>query len=200
MSGLDEFVKKYPARKFEDGEVVVRAGEPIAHLFYLSNGYARRFVHSVEGKELTIHIFEEGSVFPISLAINGHTPEFSVSSLKTSYLRAIPMQEFLLFLNDNPHEVMKLLKKMTSATEGLAKRVEILSLEKADSRLLSTLLYLEKHFGRKLPFTHEEIATLTGLSRERVSIEMKKLKDRGIISYKRSVINITDKAESILEN
>ena len=81
-------------------------------------------------------------------------------------------------------------KRLVSGISGLSKRIEILNFENAQGRIISTLTYLKKHFGSKLSFTHEELAALTGLSRERVSIEMKKLKDKKLISYTRSIISL----------
>jgi CRP-like cAMP-binding protein len=96
----------------------------------------------------------------------------------------------LEFIRDNPKKLLEITKRLVYGLEGLAKRVEILNFENAQNRITSALSYLKKHFGTKLEFTHEDLASLTGLTRERVSIEMKRLKDLGKISYKRGVVTV----------
>lgn len=191
---LSDFANKFPKRKFSHGEIILNAGDTPPSMFYLREGYVRRFITSIEGQELTIHIFDKDTIFPLSWGLNNEIPSFSLSAIGEVVVNLVPQEAFMKYLGLNPQELLSLTKRMTYAVEGLAKRVEILSLEKADIRVKSTLSYLSKHFGEKLPFTHEDLATLTGLSRERVSIEMKKLKDQKNISYSRGeiVIKITD--------
>lgn len=192
---MKDFYESFPSRKLNRGDVLHSAGEIPEYLFYLQSGHVRRFINSLEGRELTIHIFDSGAIFPLSWGINDDIPDFSLVALTDCKVNLVPREDFLKFIMDNPYELLEITKRMTHGVEGLAKRVEILSLEKANTRVSSTISYLAKHFGQKLPFTHEDIAALTGLSRERVSIELKKLKDNNDISYKRGeiVMNITDK-------
>ena len=43
-----------------------------------------------------------------------------------------------------------------------------------------------------MPLAHKDIASLAGLTRETVSIEMKNLEKKGLIAYKRNQITIKD--------
>ncbi len=185
---IDHFTN-YPARTVRKGEIILHAGQRPSHLFYLKKGFARRYVDSIEGRELTIHIFEKGSTFPLSWALNNENPNFNLAALTDCEIALIPKEDFLKFIK-NYDELAAITRKLLYGLEGMAKRLENMSFEKADMRVMSTINYLAKHFGNLLPFTHEDLSSLTSLSRERVSIEMKKLKNRGIVSYKRNVIKV----------
>lgn len=186
-------IAKYKAKTFKRGEVLLHAGEKSSHLFYLISGHVRRYVDSSDGKELTIHIFEEGSVFPLSWALNDEVPNFTLAALTDCKVVLVPKNEFFSYIKNDSDELLNITKRLARGLEGLSRRVEILSLEKADARVAAVIAYLAKHFGEKFNFTHEELSALTGLSRERVSIEMKKLKDKKAISYRRGVVLVKNR-------
>lgn len=188
---ITDFAENYPSKKYPKGATFFNESETPKTLYYLKQGYVRRFIAAPDGKELTIHIFEKGSIFPLSWALYDEIPCFNLEALSQIELKCVKKSDFINFIKNYPEELLKITKNMVRATEGLAKRVQILSLARADNKLMAALSYLERHFGKSFEFTHEELSALTGLSRERVSIEMKTLKDKGIVSYQRGRIKIT---------
>ena len=187
---LAGFVAQFPVKKLKTGQVLLNAGETPKTLYYLKDGFVKRHINSLDGKELTVHIFTPGSLFPLLWALDGSSVDFNLTSLGSSKVALVPKEDFLKYIISNQDELLKITKRLLRGLEGMAKRVEILSFEKADSRVYSALLYLEGHLGSKLSFTHEGLSELTGLSRERVSIEMKKLRTEGITSYRRGLITM----------
>jgi CRP-like cAMP-binding protein len=197
---LSDFANNYPSKKYLAEETIHTAGDDSQTLYYLKRGHVKRFVDSLDGKELIIHIFDPGSVFPLLSVFTERSFSFNLSALTNCEVILIPKKDFNNYIKENNIELLKITKNLLLGLEGMAMRVEILSLEDAKSRISSALKYLSKHFGQKLHFTHEELSALTGLSRERVSIEMKKMKDEGKIRYSRNVIYITDTSESFDDN
>jgi|SRR3989338_4971803 len=185
-----ELFADYPAKRFSTKEVILMAGELPGALFYLKRGNVAQYVDSHEGKELIIHIYMPGALFPLSWGLNNEIPNFSLKAINTCEVTLVPKKDFEKLINERPEELIKLTKNLALGISGLAKRIEILNFENAQTRVLSTLEYLRKHFGEKFQFTHEMLAALTGLTRERVSIEMKRLKDKKVLDYKRGVITL----------
>lgn len=186
---MEEF-NNYPAKRFAKGDVILTAGAAPQVLFYLKKGNVLQYVDSNQGKELIIHIYMPGALFPLSWGLNNEIPNFNLKAMITSEVVLVPKKDFEKLINNKPDVLMKLTKNLVSGLMGLSKRVEILSFENAEVRITNTLKYLERHFGPKFEFTHEGLAALTGLTRERVSIEMKKLKDKKVLEYKRGVITL----------
>ena len=186
---MDKF-KSYHSRSYSQGELLLTAGETPKSLFFLQKGYVRQFVDSKEGKELTIHIYEKGSIFPLSWGLNDEIPDFNLASIGKSEITLVPRADFEKLISDNPKELFKLAKRLVYGISGLSKRIEIINFDNAKTRTVSSLRYLHRHFGNKIKYTHEDLSSLTGLTRERVSIEMKKLKNDRVISYKRGLVTI----------
>ncbi|MDP2637692.1 MAG: helix-turn-helix domain-containing protein, partial [Candidatus Levybacteria bacterium] len=73
----------------------------------------------------------------------------------------------------------------------------------ADSKLASILLISAMEFGIakndeieiQIPLTHKDIASLVGVTRETVSIELKKFDKKKYISYRKKKIVIKNKVE-----
>jgi CRP-like cAMP-binding protein len=183
---------KFPAKKFTAGKVILNSGETPESLFYLKKGFVKHYVDSPLGKELIIHIYKSDTVFPLMWGLNDEVPNYNLATLTNCEISLIPKKVFVELLVNNQQELLELNRRLLKAISGLSKRIEILNFQNARQRVVSTLLYLNKHFGDEFHFTHESLASLTGLTRERVSIEMKRLKDQGLVAYKRNTITIVD--------
>ncbi len=179
-------------KKFAAGDIILNSGETPDYVFLLKSGFVKHSTDSSDGKELILHIYTPGALFPLMWGLNDEVPNYTLAALTTCSVVCVPKDEMVEYYSSKPKELMELTKKLLKGISGLSKRIEILSFENARKRVVSTLQYLHKHFGPEFSFTHENLASLTGLTRERVSIEMKKLKDQGLVSYKRNLISVTD--------
>lgn len=219
LHGLDLFFYKYKFLHFKRGEVILRAGDQPQGIFYLKSGYCRVYSFSRNGEELTLIIFKPGDIFPVSWAINPTPIGYFVESMTASELWRVPRESFLEFVRDKPEILFEVLRRMMERFLGLMKRMEHLVFGNAQSKVASILLICAERFGKPasrlggkqgqatvidVPLTHSDIATLVGMTRETVSIEMKKLQKEKLISYKGKYLAILNspglKKQSLLES
>lgn len=156
-------------------------------------------------------IFKPGDIFPVSWAINKAVSGYFVESMTAAELWRIEREQFLEFVRNKPEILFELTRRMLERLLGLMRRMEHLVFGNAHSKVASILLICAERFGKKIgkdtvldvPLTHNDIATLVGMTRETVSIEMKKMEKEGIIGYLRRMIIIKNmrrlKKESMLE-
>src|SRR3990172_2352946 len=180
---LNSFLKNYPTKKFKTGSAIYTPGLIPTNLVYIKHGFIKQSVNSTDKKELIIHIFHKGSIIPLAWGINNIVPQYDYHALTPVTGVIIPKPEFLNFIKKNPAELLSITKRLSAGLDGLSHRITILNFERADKRVSETLKYLSKHFGTELNFTHTFLANFTGLSRERTSIEMQKLRKKGLLSY-----------------
>ena len=202
LTDLDYFFTNFKSLHFRKGEIILRAGDPIPGVYFLKRGYVRLFTISPQGEELTLIIFKKGDIFPISWAIGG----ISGAKQNTYYLEALTVCElkrsskpaFNSFLRANEAALFDLTVRLSERLNGVLIRAESLVFGDAGSRVASILLICAERFGRKtqygleiqIPLTHKDISTLIGVARETASIEIKKLKNRGIIAYRGRILII----------
>ena len=197
---LDIFFRKYKPLHYARGETILRAGDQPQGIFYLKSGYARVYSFSKTGEELTLIIFKSGDIFPVSWAVNNVTSGYFVEAMTASELWRVPREKFLEFVSDKSDILFELNRRMLERFLGLMQRMEYLVFGNAQAKVVSILLICAERFGRKVgaktiidvPLTHNDIAALVGMSRETVSIEMKKLENEKLIGYRGRLVVVAN--------
>ena len=197
---IDFFSTQFPLHHYDAREPIISAQEEPRGVFWLAEGKVRQYIFSEEGEELTVHLFEAGSFFPLLWAINKVPNRHWYESLTEVDVRIIPVDDFVEFLKGDAEILYDLSRRLLFGLNGMLLRVESLSLQNANKRVASILMYLARHFGEKqgelivfnARLTHHDIATYTGLARETTSLEMSKLEKQGLIGYRGSTLIIKD--------
>lgn len=161
-------------------------------VYFLEKGIVKSEVFGSGGQNIILHLFTPGSFFPLTQAIGKIPNRFWYYALKKTTLYTRSKQEFMAFIETDPQVLLFLLRRFLNALDKLTLRIEQLSMEHVSARLASVLLYLGRHFGKESEgivfltehFTHSELASLVGTTRETVSREWKKLEKNGAIGAK----------------
>lgn len=178
-------------------KVILTPNEPVTGGYYLASGYVRQYGLSPTGAELTIHIFTPGSLFPLMWIVNDIPNRYYFEALEKTTIYLAPKEDIVHFFQSNEKLWGPVVKRLLDGLDKVSSRLELLAYEKAPLRIISTLIYLARHFGKQtrkgimitLRFSHRDIATFAGMSRETVSRELEKLNKKGLISsYKRFLL------------
>lgn len=200
IDSIDKFFKKHKHIKISAGEIFLEAEAEPGGIYYLNRGYIRQFIISEGGSELTIHIYEPHAFFPLNWGFNKIPNRYNFQALTDVEVYIAPFNEVKKLVTSKADLAEDLIKRLLLGIDGLSKRIESIAFGKAYNRVVSILIYLTNHFGEKMDhkvvinkrFTHQEIASLVGISRERTSIELEKLVKKEIIKYDSHSIIIKD--------
>ncbi|MFZ5438059.1 MAG: Crp/Fnr family transcriptional regulator [Patescibacteria group bacterium] len=197
---LKSFFENYRTFTYKTGETIIQPGDKLTTIYYLESGYVSQQVISENGEDFILNIFKPGSYFPISLVLQGSENEYFYESLTEVRIKKAPIKEVLLFLKNNPQAMEELLLRLSAGLNMLANRTEALVFGDAGRKVAATLYFTAQRFGKtknkktiiNFPLTHKRIATMTGITRETVSIEMSKLKKSQIIDYQGKQVSVLD--------
>lgn len=197
---LETFFQKYPLRHYAAGVEIIETHTEPKGAYFLASGQVRQYLISEDGDELTLHVFEPGSFFPMTWVLSGIPNRHYYEAMTAIDIRLAPAAAFNEFLRHAPELSYQFSQRLLHGLNGMLLRVESLSLQNAQKRVISSLLYIARHFGEadgrtvllSPQFTHENIATFTGLARETVSIEISKLEKRGLLVYRGPSLVIRD--------
>lgn len=188
---VESFFSKYDKLTFPKGTVFLRADQPAPGIFYIKKGLIKQYVISDKGDVLTINIFRPGSFFLMMWAINNTANSFFFEALEDAEVFRSPLKDTREFVKTHPDVLYALTSCILSGLNGIIKRMQSLAFDDANTKLLTLFSYLAKTYGQKkdnqysinLPFTHKDIATWIGTSRETASYKMEEMRRRGLISY-----------------
>lgn len=198
LAKLQSFFSRYPTRLVQKRDVLIRAREEPAGIFYLRAGHVRQYTISRNGEEMTLNIFKQHTFFPMAWAVGAYASVYYFEMMEHGEVVIAPKEEVLTFLSKEPTILFDLLKRLYSGVDGLLSRLEYLMSGTARQRLIAMLLLSMRRFGAEegndmvihLHLSHQDLAHLTGLSRETVSREMARLKKKGILTYKGKFVSI----------
>lgn len=195
---IEKFFSHYKPLKFKRNMVVVKPDDVFESIYYIKSGFVKQSTISKTGEEFIITIYRPGSFFAISLALHRKTCAYSFETMCETELIKAPVQEIITLLDTQPTLARELLGRVTSGLNSMVGRMETLVFGSARQKVAAVLLQNAQRFGKKatnaieigLPLTHQQLASLTGLTRETVSIEMAKLKKSEVLTYKGKTITI----------
>lgn len=195
---LEVFFSKHKHILYKKRQIIQRAEDNPLGVFFIKEGYARRFLVSKDGKEFTTSIYKPLDIFPLGWAINNSEIRYFVESITSVVAYRAPKNEFIDYITSQPGASIKLISRLLNRIDAFSERMENLAFGRAEERLVSILLILADRFGKKkkngvyiqIPLTHKDIASLLGITRETVSVEMKKLEDKGIYASNKHYILI----------
>lgn len=172
-------------------------------VFYITSGYARSYLLSKEGKELTVTLLRQYDLFPMHWIINNILTSHYYESLTEVTVYRAPKQDFLQLLMNNSDVFLYTTKSILGRLNSVSERMEAAILGNAYQKVAGIIIFLidqlrtnqENQIKISIPFTHKDIASLTGLTRETVSLEMERLAKGHIISLQNHLIVIEDMKE-----
>jgi len=196
-----DFFGVYESTNFGRDELIVRAEEEIDHVYYLKEGYVRLYAMNEDGQELTLNIFKPGSYFPMTWAIGERMNSYYYEAMTDVEVVRAPKDEVIKFIRSDNEVLYDLTDRIVRGLGGLTERMEGLFFGNSKSQVASSLVMAAERFGKKgkkgeveitLSLSHQDVASLSGLTRETTSIVMKRFQRAGLISYKRRFVVVLD--------
>lgn len=194
---LIEFFSKYPLKKYKKGQIVVEANEDFKGVYFVKSGYLRVYDVMAGEKEGGILLFKPWFYLSLISLKTGLKNRHFVETMTPVEAWMAPSEEFEKYLKENPkldNEINNLvMEKFLDLTSYLSQLIS----GNAYLKVAGLIYSLAKEYGVakgkevsiKVKITHKQIATLTGLTRETVTLQMLKLEKNGVIDNdKRQIV------------
>ena len=192
-----DFFQKGKIQEFRKGEILIRADENPLGIFFLKEGLVKEYAISKKGEELIINIFKPETFFPMSWVLIDANKKYYFEAIENSKVYRLDKNSVDQFMNQNPDVLRDLLQRLYIGIEGLTSRMIYLMSENAYDRLIVELIIHAKRFGTiaknqtiTVGTSEKDLAAKSGLTRETISREMRKLKDRKLISFNKNILTI----------
>lgn len=186
------------ATHLKKNEIVYFENSPAHCIYFLKEGELRISKFHESGEEFLINIVFPGSVFGLSAITGDNCRNETVKTQKSSLVFALDKEKMKTLLSLNQELNIKFFKLIECRMNYLQQRLEELTFNKSQSRVINYLTSKCKSSENQnindsiiIPaLTHDSIAKLTSTSRQLVSEVFSRLKKQGLISYDRHKIKI----------
>ena len=168
---------------------------------FLVKGRVKMGTFAQDGREVIKEILQEGAFFG-DLALAGETKRADFAQAQHDDVEVLSIQasDFHQLMVKNQGLVFALMHHMTRRLQRVEERLAKLVLKDARSRIVEFLLETAGKEGRRVGFemlvkhhlTQQDIATLTGTSRQTVTSVLNDLRKSNLIYFNRNSILIRD--------
>jgi CRP-like cAMP-binding protein len=189
---LRELLSQAKTLVYDKGEFLFMEGDAPGDYYLLIHGTVKVMKHNVGGKSVTLAIMRAAETLGDMALYDRHPltacaeamDEVTVVVIKSEYVRKS--------ISRNPALAEELIGNIVGRLKTIQDRVlEVLTCSVSE-RIIKILVPLSFQFGKVLPLTHQDIADLTGTSRETISRKMEMLQDQGVILTRRGRLVILD--------
>jgi CRP/FNR family transcriptional regulator len=179
-------------RKYTPGATILYQGEVPRSAVVLLSGITRVYSISKQGDDQVVMYHVPGEFFPTSWLF-GKIPStlYFYQAVTDVEIAFVPRDMLIDFMLKDSERLHTLLDYYATNFSASLIRINALQQPKARDKLIFTLFYLCQRYSKlhqqrvRIPFslTHQNVASLVGLTRETTAAEMNKLKKEKVLTY-----------------
>lgn len=203
---LDLIKDKIVIKNFRKNEIILHEEETSEYMYIIIEGEAKVTQLTRDGKEIIMTVHHSGDFFGELSLIDGKTTPATVRATRDCVTAIIARKNFHTLLLSQGKMLDNMLQIFCSRLREQMKKIQILNLNNAAQRLKMLFLMLSENYGErtkegtvlKIKLIHQDIASMTGLTRETVTRILDKWRRGGEIKVlSNKFILLTPEFESI---
>ncbi|POR56926.1 Crp/Fnr family transcriptional regulator [Bosea psychrotolerans] len=179
-------------RHLASREVLFLKGDPSDGLYAIRRGLIRIGTTDDRGQQMTMNLLGGGDVFGEIALLDGRPRTADAVAMEDTDMFFLPRRDFLSLLDREPSITQQLIGLLCARLRDVIGRMEETAFLPAAIRLARRILMLAADYGAEVRVSQEELASLTGVTRETVNRQLQSWKRTGIISLARGRLVIHD--------
>ena len=187
---LDQVCSKVIVEEFKKNETILHEEDTNDFMYIILLGKVKVVQTTEDGKEIILAIHRPDEIFGEISLIDGKTSPATVLATEDSLIAIISKNEFYSLLSNQGKVLEKFLQILCSRLRESWKRIQILNLKNSSDRIKMLFLMLSYDNGKKtaegiilnIKLTHQNIADMSGLTRETVTRVLDKWQKSGEIT------------------
>jgi CRP-like cAMP-binding protein len=199
ISRLEAFFQKHRLVEYKKGEVVFRPGDIFNYVGFIKSGYIRLYSTTLEGKEITYNFFKPVFYLSVLYSKLGKENKYYFETVTPCEIWFAPKKAFFEYLRQNQDLSEKISDSFMDILQETLDSYEQIITGSSTEKIAAVILSLGDKYGEvknqnrvalSQNTTHQIIASLTGVTRETVSLQLSKLEKLGFITKEKKIIII----------
>lgn len=202
-----DFLGRYSQNKtYGKNSFVYQPDEPADWVFFVVDGVVKNGTVNKEGREVIKNLFYPGEMFG-ELGLSGipERPDFAGTFKSGAEILRVPLEAMKELIKRNPEIGQRMIAKLGERLSRSEKRLEELVFNDARTRIIDFIKEQMDRYGSAYGdetmvnhgFTHQDMANITGTSRQLVTIVLNELRRKKVINFDRTSILIKDLKELV---
>jgi CRP/FNR family transcriptional regulator len=187
---LNQICGKVIVEEFKKNEIILYEEDTNDFMYIILLGKVKVVQTTEDGKEIILAIHKPDEIFGEISLIDGKTSPATVLATEDSLIAIISKKEFYSLLFKQGKVLENFLQILCLRLRESWKRIQILNFKNSSDRIKMLFLMLSYDNGKKTPegiilnikLTHQNIADMTGLTRETVTRVLDKWQQAGEIT------------------
>jgi CRP-like cAMP-binding protein len=207
LDGLDEDARTRllsigETRVFEAEQSLFSQGDPHHGIYLIESGRIRSYYIAPSGREVTLAYWFPGNFVGAPNMFGGEMHMWGSSAVQRSVTIFLPGPELRQLALGSGAIAVALLDALSFKARCYTAMAQMLGTRSATERLEHLLAFLATVYGLKeaggtviaASFTHADLASLIGSTRQWVTVQLARLQERGVLRYNRGLLVIRDPA------
>jgi len=208
ISSMDEGVKKklmtffenYKLVRFKKGQIIFQPGDELHQVMFVKSGYARMYSLTKDGKEMTLPLMRPLFFASMVYAMTGMNNNCFFEAISPTEAWVAPANELNDFLKKNKKTKDDLVRLVVNEFVDMTCNMQQLISSDAAAKLARIIEIIATRFGEnkdgkvlvKFNTPHRLLASMTGLTRETITLQLIKMEKEGITENKNKRILVKD--------
>jgi CRP/FNR family transcriptional regulator, cyclic AMP receptor protein len=197
---LEEFGRRVPDTHVERGRTFFTPGDRSDALFILKKGKVRIYRVTPDGWQFTLAVVEAGTMFGEMALTAQRMRGAYAETAEPSDICFLGSEDLEWLVRENPDVGLRMMRVLSERLRACEERLEDIGLKDVPARLASLILQLTEsegvmsNEGPWIPthYTHWQLATMIGTSRESVTRAFTRLRRAGAVQLRDRRIYVKD--------
>jgi len=177
------YEKDFPAKY-----LLIKEGEISNLLYFILGGSLRVYKVTQEGEEINLNICGPGDIVGEMAIIDKAPRSASVETLQAAKVLILKGEDFIKILRVYPEIAIVMLSQLNKRIRNIDQNVEDVLTKNLRERTWKALLTLSNYFPeRKILMSHEELASIVGATRARITeiLDLLEKENKIILDHKK---------------
>ncbi len=212
VKGVDRLFANGRIKTYPKNQLIHYQDDPLTSVYLVTDGYVKAYTILDSGDTRTLLLLSQGDIFPLAFAASMDWENYKVryfyQTLTDVKVLVLEAGDFKEGLEKNVSTMRTYMTYLAASNEAIMNQLEVMKEKKAIDKISLLLPYLADKAGKEikpgvyelqLKLSHQELADLSGVTRETTTTLIKELEKAGVIdqSNSRWLIN-TKKLESTI--
>ncbi len=192
----DTVLRSGRRKVFYRGQTLFNQGTRHDGIYLIESGRIRVFYSAPSGREITLAYWHPGNFVGGPEVFGTGVHQWSGVATSNSSVVQLPGKELRALVIEVPNLAIGLIEGLTFKGKCYSALAQMLGTRSVTERLAHLLLHLAELYGIEDPdgtliasaFTHADLAHMVGATRQWVTISLKRMQDKGIVTARKSQI------------